>query len=152
MVQRFTPCPSGAIGDTKHEKDWIRNLSKMIINSVHVELFHGNWRFLTWRWTSSSYDAMKLIYRYSKLLKRNITHLARHTQIAGPPGDIKMIYYVRHLFYRPSMSVEAYNEVKNSNSCALQWTKVSNRATDLRLFPTTKPLISVSIDIAGTII
>lgn len=61
-----------------------------------------------------------------------------------------MFYCLRQHFYRPSMSVDAYNVVKNCTFCARERINIRQHATELSLFPAIEPLAYISIDILGT--
>ena len=82
-------------------------------------------------------------------LRPRVLQLAHHAKLAGHPGQTRMYYNVRRTYYRPHMAVDIFATVRNCTTCAKNGLKLRKRTNPLKLFPATKPLASLCIDILG---
>jgi Integrase zinc binding domain len=67
----------------------------------------------------------------------------------GHPGVSRMIQSLRRSFFWPKMALDVTNTVRNCNTCANNRVKERSRSSYLKLFPATRPLAYVAIDILG---
>ena len=82
-------------------------------------------------------------------LRRRVLQLAHHVKLAGHPGQTRMYYNVRRTYYWPHMAADIFATVRNCTTCAKNRLKLRKRTNPLKLFPATKPLASLCIDILG---
>jgi len=82
-------------------------------------------------------------------LRGKILHMAHHTATAGHPGGTRMYLTLRQSFYWPSMALDAHNTVRSCVSCAKNRINLKKHKSFLKLFPASRPLQYVSIDILG---
>ena len=82
-------------------------------------------------------------------LRGRLLHLAHHTIPAGHPGQNKMYYTLRQWYYWPHMAADVMNEVRNCSGCAKNRLRLRRHLNRLKLFPATRPLEDVAIDILG---
>ena len=75
--------------------------------------------------------------------------LAHHSQLAGHPGQNRLYYTLRLTYYWPHMSVDIAATVRDCRSCARNRIRLRRHLHRLKLFPATRPLESVAIDILG---
>ena len=99
---------------------------------------------------------MRIVHHAQVLVPQSLTarvlHAAQYPKLVGHPGGRKMHAYLRRHFYWPSMSVTAYDTVRNCITCAKNRIKLRKHATPMKLFPASAPLDSVYIDILGDLI
>ena len=84
-------------------------------------------------------------------LRPRVLQLAHHAKLAGHPGQTSMYYNVRRTNYWPHMAADIFATVRNCTTCAKNRLKLGKRTNPLKLFPATKPLASLCIDILGTL-
>ena len=84
-----------------------------------------------------------------RTLRRRLLELAHHAPITAHPGRSKMYQTLRRDFYWPSMSVDIHNVVEDCDSCARNRSKDQRNIYPMKLFPATKPLEYVAMDILG---
>ena len=82
-------------------------------------------------------------------LRPRLLQLAHYAIVAGNPGLNGMYYHIRRHYYWPHLAADVAATVRNCASCAKNRVKLRRRTTLLKLFPATRPLESVSIDILG---
>ena len=82
-------------------------------------------------------------------LRPRVLQLAHHAKLAGHPGQTRMYYNVRRTYYWPHMAADIFATVRNCTTCAKNRLKLRKRTNPLKLFPATKPLASLCIDILG---
>ena len=82
-------------------------------------------------------------------LRPHVLQLAHHARLAGHPGETRVFYHVRRTFYWPHMAADIFATVRNCTTCAKNRLKLRKRTNPLKLFPATKPLASLCIDILG---
>ena len=82
-------------------------------------------------------------------LRPRILQLAHHAKLAGHPGQTRMYYNVRRTYYWPHMAADIFATVRNCTTCAKNRLMLRKRTNPLKLFPATKPLASLCIDILG---
>jgi Chromo (CHRromatin Organisation MOdifier) domain/Integrase zinc binding domain/Integrase core domain len=75
--------------------------------------------------------------------------LGHYPAIAGHPGGRKLYYTLRQSYYWPSMSLDCYEVVKSCLSCAKERINLTRRKKSVTLFPASKSLEFVAIDILG---
>jgi Integrase zinc binding domain len=83
-------------------------------------------------------------------LRSRILRLGHYPTIAGHPGGGKLYYILRQSYYWPSMSLDCYEVVKHCLACAKELINLTRRKKSVTLFPASKPLEFVAIDIFGT--
>ena len=81
-------------------------------------------------------------------LRPRLLQLAHYAIVADHPGLNRMYYHIRRHYYWPHLTAEIAATVRNCASCAI---KLRRRTNLLKLFPATRPLESVSIDILGSL-
>ena len=82
-------------------------------------------------------------------LRPRVLYLAHHARLAGHPGQTRMYYHVWRTYYWPHMAADIFATVRNCTTCAKNRLKLRKRTNTLKLFPATKPLASLCIDILG---
>ena len=69
--------------------------------------------------------------------------------MAGHPGQTRMFHRLRRTYYWPQMSADAAATVRECTQCAKNRLRLIRQVNPMRLFPPTKPLECVAIDILG---
>ena len=82
-------------------------------------------------------------------LRPRVLDLAHHTIFAGHPGQTRMHRHIRETYYWPQMAADIYKNIPNCTTCANKRVKLRKRTHPLRIFPATRPLESMAIDILG---
>ena len=82
-------------------------------------------------------------------LRPRLLTLAHHSLPAGHPGQNRMYYTVRQTYYWPQMAADVAATVRNCRKCARNRILLRRHLNRLRLFPATRPLEAVAIDILG---
>lgn len=82
-------------------------------------------------------------------LRQRVLLLSHYPRMAGHPGGSRMYQTLRRTFYWPSMGLDVYNTVRQCVSCAKERISLRKHSSLLKLFPATRPLEFVSIDILG---
>ena len=82
-------------------------------------------------------------------LRPRVLDLAHHTILAGHPGQTRMHRYIRETYYWPQMAADIYKTIRNCTTRAKNRVKLRKRTHPLRIFPATRPLESLAIDILG---
>ena len=82
-------------------------------------------------------------------LRPRLLTLAHHSLLAGHPGQNRLYYTLRLTYYWPQMSVDIAATVRDCRSCARNRIRLRRHLNRLQLFPATRPLESVAIDILG---
>jgi Integrase zinc binding domain len=75
--------------------------------------------------------------------------LAQLPRLAAHPGGTRMYATLRKSFYWLTMAKDMYQFVSNCPSCAKSRLKRNRRTNYLKLFPPSKPLEFISLDILG---
>ena len=84
-----------------------------------------------------------------KSLRSRLLHLAHHALPAGHPGQNRMYYTLRRWYYWPHMASDVMHEVRSCGPCAKNRLRLRKHLNRLKLFPATRPLEDVAIDILG---
>ena len=84
-------------------------------------------------------------------LRSRVFQLTHHAKLAGHPGQTRTFNNVRLTYYWPHMAAEIFATVLNFTTCAKNRIKWRKRKNPLKLFPATKPLSSLCIDIIRTL-
>ena len=84
-----------------------------------------------------------------KSLRPRLLALAHHIPIAGHPGQNRMYYTLRKTYYWPHMAIDIAATVRDCRSCARNRIRLRRHLNRLQLFPATRPLESIAIDILG---
>ena len=82
-------------------------------------------------------------------LRPRFLKLAHSSKLAGHPGQTRMYNYVRKTYYWPHMAADIYATVRNCSTCAKNRLKLRRAMNPLKIFPATKPLTNLCIDILG---
>ena len=82
-------------------------------------------------------------------LRPRILKLAHYSRLVGHPGQTRMYQHVRRTYYWPHTAADIYATVRNCSTCAKNRLKLRKRTNPFKLFPATKPLTSLCIDILG---
>ena len=82
-------------------------------------------------------------------LRPRVLDLAHHTIQAGHPGQTRMHRHIRETYYWPQVATDIYKKMRNCTNCAKNRVKLRKRTHPLRIFPATRPLESLAIDILG---
>ena len=69
--------------------------------------------------------------------------------IAGHPGQNRMYQPLRRRYYWPHSAADVTTTVRGCRTCAMNRVKLRKHLNRLKLFPATRPLESLSIDILG---
>ena len=82
-------------------------------------------------------------------LRQKILRISHYTKVAGHPGGTRMYHTLRQHYYWPSLPIDVYNVVRNCTQCAKERVKLRKKKSFLKLFPASRPLQYVAIDILG---
>ena len=82
-------------------------------------------------------------------LRKRLLDIAHDAPTAGHPGRAKLYQTMRRVFYWPSMTVDIHHKVEGCTLCAKNRIKEQRNVYPMRLFPATKPLEYVAMDILG---
>ena len=82
-------------------------------------------------------------------LRPRLLDLAHHTKLAGHPGRTRMCRNIRETYYWRQIVADVYKTIRNCATCAKNRVKLRKRTHPLRIFPATRPLESLAIDIFG---
>ena len=82
-------------------------------------------------------------------LRKRLLEIAHCAPTSGHPGRAKLYQTMRRGFYWPSMTVDIHHLVENCTTCAENRIKEQKNVYPMRLFPATKPLEYVAMDILG---
>lgn len=84
-----------------------------------------------------------------KDLRPRVLHLSHYPRLVGHPGTTRMYQTLRRAFYWPAMALDVVQTVRSCIPCARERVKLRRHSGWLKLFPATRPLEFVSIDILG---
>ena len=82
-------------------------------------------------------------------LRPRVLSLSHHSLLAGHPGQTRLYNTLRRTYYWPHMAADAFATVRNCQRCARNRIKLRKKTNFLKLFPATKPLDSLAMDILG---
>ena len=82
-------------------------------------------------------------------IKGRILRANHYAVTAGHPGARRMYDAIRRAYYWPMMSVDVYTTVRQCDACARNRVTQYRHTNALKLFPATRPLEDVAIDILG---
>ena len=82
-------------------------------------------------------------------LRKRLLTIAHNAPSSGHPGRSKMYQTLRRAFYWPSMTVDIHHIVEDCEPCARNRIKGQGNTYPMKLFPATKPLEFVAMDILG---
>jgi len=82
-------------------------------------------------------------------IRETLLHLELNVVHAGHPGVNRMYSAMRRNYYWESMAAEVYAWVSSCSSCLRNRLVPKRRTTLPKLFPATKPIASVSMDLLG---
>ena len=80
-------------------------------------------------------------------LRPRVLDLSQYSKLAGHRGQTRMYHHVRSTYYWPQMAADICRTVRTCNACAKNCVKIRESTHPLRLFPSQRPLESLSIDI-----
>ena len=78
-----------------------------------------------------------------------VLYLAHHPRLSGHPGAMRMYYTLQMEYYWPHMASDAFSTVRNYTSCAATRGTLVKNQKDVRLFPASRPLKFVVMDLLG---
>lgn len=78
-----------------------------------------------------------------------LLHLAHDGKIVGHPGRTRMFTRLRRTYYWPLMAADIAATVRSCPHCANNRLLLIRNKQKMRLFPATKPLEQVSVDLLG---
>ena len=82
-------------------------------------------------------------------LRKRLLRIAHRAPVTAHPGRSKMYETLRRDFYWPSMSVDIHHVVEDCDTCARNRGKEKRSTYPMKLFPATRPLEQVAMDILG---
>ena len=82
-------------------------------------------------------------------LHARLLRLCHNPTIAGHPGHNCMYHALRREYYWPHLAADVASTVRGCRTCAMNRVKLRKHLNRLRLFPATRPLKSLAIDILG---
>ncbi|CDF34348.1 unnamed protein product [Chondrus crispus] len=82
-----------------------------------------------------------------RTLRARLLRLCHNPAIAGHPGQNRMYYALRREYYWPHLAADAAATVRGCRTCAMNRVKLRKHLNRLRLFPATRPLESLTIDV-----
>ena len=84
-----------------------------------------------------------------RALRARLLRLCHKPAIAGHSGQNRMYYALRREYYWPHLAADVAATVRGCRTCAMNRVKLRKQLNRLRLFPATRPLESLAIDILG---
>ena len=84
-----------------------------------------------------------------RTLRARLLRLCHNPAIAGHPGQNLIYYALRHEYYWPHLAADVTSTVRGCRTCAMNRVKLRKHLNRLRLFPATRPLESLGVDILG---
>lgn len=81
-------------------------------------------------------------------LQRRMLEIAHYAKSAFHPGGMHMFTLQRYLYW-PSMALDVFGQVRNSEACARECIKLHKHKSLLKLFAATIPFEQTAIDIFG---
>ena len=84
-----------------------------------------------------------------RTLRARLLRLCHSPAIAGHPGQNRKYYALRREYYWPHLAADVALTVRGCRSCAMNRVKLRKHLNRLRLFPATRPLESLAVDIMG---
>ena len=84
-----------------------------------------------------------------RTLRARLLQLCHNPAIAGHSGHNRMYHALRRAYYWPHLAVDVASTVRGCRTCAMNRVKLRKHLNRLRLFPATRPLESLAIDILG---
>ena len=85
----------------------------------------------------------------SRTLRARLLRLCHNPVIAGHPGQNCMYYALFREYYWPHLAADVASTVRGCRTCATNCIKLRKDLNRLSLFPATRPLESLAIDILG---
>ena len=82
-------------------------------------------------------------------LRKRLLEIAHYAPTSGHPGRAKLYQTMRRSFYWPLMTIDIHHLVENCTACSKNRMKEQRNVYPMRLFPATKPLEYVAMDILG---
>ena len=82
-------------------------------------------------------------------LRHRVLRLAHYHVLAVHPGQTRLHNRLRRVYYWPQMAADCATTVRECNSCAKNRVRLMKQANPMKLFPATRPLETVAIDILG---
>jgi len=86
-----------------------------------------------------------------KSLRERVLTLEHHATVAAHPGMNRMNYTMRKAYYWPSIVTDIHTTITKCTTCAQKRFALRRHTTPLTLFPATKSLSELSVDIFGPI-
>ena len=84
-----------------------------------------------------------------KSLRAKVLYLNHQPRFAVHPGGTRIFSTMRRTYYLPAMALDVYVCVRDCVHCAKEKLALRKLASFLKLFPATRPLEQVAIDILG---
>ena len=84
-----------------------------------------------------------------RTLRDRLLQLCHNPAIAGHPGQNLMYYALRREYHWSHLATDVVFTVRGCRTCAMNRVKLRKHLNRLRLFPATRPLESLAIDILG---
>ena len=78
-----------------------------------------------------------------------VLRIAHNSIMAGHPGAQRLYKTLRKSFYWPRMIMDCYEHVRSCVSCSKKQLRTRTKTTFLKLFPPSRPLEFVGIDLLG---
>ena len=82
-------------------------------------------------------------------LRPRALRIAHRSVLAGHPGQTRMNFRLRRVFYWPHMAADIQATVRECPECAKNRIRLLKHTNPLKLFPAERPLESVAVDILG---
>ena len=84
-----------------------------------------------------------------RTLRARLLRLCHNPAIAGHPGQNRLYHALRRAYYWPHLAADVASTVRGCWTCAMNRVKLWKHLNRLRLFPATRRLESLAIDILG---
>ena len=82
-------------------------------------------------------------------LRARLLGMSHRSVLAGHPGQTRMYDSMRKTYYWPQMTADIAAVIRNCRKCAQNRLRLSKRSNKMALFPASKPLEDVAIDLLG---
>ena len=128
--------------------DFCRTVLSRQSRNLDTHFFEGNDGLLR-RQHQTDLEIVRIVL--PDTLRPRVLNFAHHTILAGHPGQTRKHRHIRETYYWPLMAADIYKNIRNCTTCAKNRVKLRKRAHPLRIFPATRPLEFLAIDILGSL-
>ena len=134
------------IAEEQRVDDFCQTVFARQSESRHSALFEDHQEVLKRRHPFDS-DIVQVVV--PRTLRARLLRLCHNPAIAGNLGQNRMYYALRREYYCPQLATDVASNVRGCRTCAINRVKLRKHLNRPRLFPATRPLESLAVDILG---